>query len=548
MKAIFTKSFSVSKLREVFADRKFAIPEIQREFVWDARKACALLDSIYKKLPIGSALVWETDGQNRTLLRHSLNILPPYNDRNRHIWFLIDGQQRLSVLHQVRQGQRVENSNGKIVDFGRFCFVFDEDAPLRFASFRRHDPELHYPVTDILADDWQRKLRLLPKYKRARIRECRRHLTSYVVPFIFVKTNHLEEVRESFIRINSRGTPISAADRAFTRASRFNLRHLANQTREHLAHGFKDIPRETLLQAFAFCGGEKDLGERAVLASIAKLEKKLKSDKGTLKQFTREWKHVSHAFGRAVDYLVTTLGVPSFSYLPSANMVATLTLFFYHIGHGQPSPRQMRELRKWYWATGVGQRYTGRGYNQNIQRDVTFFRHLAGRRPVSFTFRDLVPKTDLKNSDYSRRSGLTDAFFCLLFTRQPRYLENGSRLPFDYSTRANRKDKHHIFPRDLLKRNGFNDKQYNSLTNVCFIVARENQSIGSKKPVDYLEAFRHRRHFGKVMSGHLIPHRRDSALWDGQVRRAYKAFQAERLELVCKAFTREAGIRLFRKD
>jgi len=548
MKEIYSDSFTITRLWDVFADRKFAIPEIQREFVWDSRKACALLDSIYKKLPIGSALVWETNGHNRTLLRHSLHILPGYNDRNRHIWFLIDGQQRLSVLYQVREGQKVENSNGKKIDFSKIYFVFADDLPLKFAALRRYDPAQHYPVKDILADDWQRRLRLLPVYKQRVVRECRRLLTSYIVPFIFVKTNHLEEVRESFIRINSRGTPISAADRAFTRASRFDLRHLANHTREHLAHGFKDIPRETLLQAFAFARGEKDLGERAVLASIDKLEKRLKTDKSVLRQFSRDWKRVSHAIGRAVDYLVATLGVPSFSYLPSVNMVATLTLFFYHNGLGQPSPRQMRELRKWFWATGVGQRYTGRGYNQNIQRDVAFFRRLARGRRERFTFSDLVPKADLKHSDYSRRSGLTDAFFCLLSVHQPRYLENGSRIPTAFSTRSNRKDKHHIFPRDLLKRNGFSDKLYNSLCNVCFIVARENQSIGSKKPVDYLDEFCRRRHFGKVMKSHLIPHRKESALWQPQVRRAYRNFQNERLELICKMFNREAGINLFRKD
>jgi hypothetical protein len=283
MKEIYTDSFSITRLWNVFADRQFAIPEIQREFVWDAKKACALLDSIYKKLPIGSALVWNTDGHNRTLLRHSPHILPPYNDRNRHIWFLIDGQQRLSVLYQVREGQKVENSNGKKIDFSKIYFVFDKNAPVRFASLRRHDPTEHYPVKDVLAEDWPRRLRFLPNYKQRKIRECRRLLTNYVVPFIFVKTNRLEEVRESFIRINSRGTPISAADRAFTRASRFDLRHLANNTRGQLAHGFKDIPRETLLQAFAFARGEKDLGERAVLAFIDKLEKRLKSDKTVLR-------------------------------------------------------------------------------------------------------------------------------------------------------------------------------------------------------------------------------------------------------------------------
>ncbi len=79
-------------------------------------------------------------------------------------------------------------------------------------------------------------------------------------------------------------------------------------------------------------------------------------------------------------------------------------------------------------------------------------------------------------------------------------------------------------------------------------MARENQSIGSKKPVDYLDEFRHRRHFGKVMRSHLIPHSKDGALWQPQVWRAYRNFQNERLDLICKMFNREAGMNLFRKD
>lgn len=548
MKEIYVSSFKIRQLWREFSRKRFAIPEIQREFVWDAKKACALLDSIYKKLPIGAVLIWDTDGHNHALLRQSLHILPPFNLRNRRIWFLIDGQQRLSVLHQVREGQQVINSNGKKVDFRRLHFVFDDSAPINFVPLRRTDADLHFPVIDMLAEDWETRIGLLPKYKRQKVRDCRRRLASYEVPFIFVKTNKLEEVREAFIRINSRGTPISAADRAFTRASRFDLRNLANTLRNGLKDGFDQIPRETLLQAFALARGEKDVGERAVLAAIDKLEKKLRSHKGTLNEFKRDWKWVSHAIGRAVGYLVTTLGVPTYSYLPSDNMVTTLALFFYYNDLSQPTPRQAREIRKWFWATGVGQRYAGRGFRRNVIKDAGFFRTLALRRKVRFTFTDLLPRSEVKNSDYSRRSGLTNAFFCLLSVRQPRYLENGDRIPVEHSTRADRKDKHHIFPRDLLKRNGFGDRQYNSICNVCFVVARENQSIGSKKPVVYLDEFRRKRCFHRVMSSHLIPHQKDSPLWDRGVRRGYRNFQNERLDVLCKAFEREAGIRLFRKD
>lgn len=549
MKEIYVSNFKIRALWREFSRKRFAIPEIQREFVWDAKKACALLDSIYQKLPIGAVLVWDTDSHNHTLLRHSLHILPPFNPRNRRIWFLIDGQQRLSVLHQVREGQQVVNSNGKTVDFRRIHFVFDADAPTRFVSVRRADPDVHFPVTDILADDWQKRIGLLPNYKRQKVRECRRRVVSYEVPVIFVKTNKLEEVREAFIRINSRGTPISAADRAFTRASRFNLRHLANTLRSGLRNGFEHIPRETLLQTFALARGEKDVGERAVLTAIDKLEKNLRADnKSALSEFQRDWKRVSHAIGKAVGYLVTTLGVPSYSYMPSDNMVATLALFFFYNGLSQPTPKQARELKKWFWATGVGQRYAGRGFRRNIIKDAAFFRALAQKRQGRFTFTDMVPRSEVKNGDYSRRSGLTNAFFCLLSVRQPRYLENGDRIPVDHSTRADRKDKHHIFPRDLLKRNNFADRQYNSLCNVCFVVARENQSIGNKRPVDYLDEFRRKKSFSRVMASHLIPHFKGSGIWDSNVRRAYKQFQADRLDLLCRAFEREAGLRLFRKD
>lgn len=54
MDSIYTHAFPLKKLRTRIESGIFAVPEIQREFVWSARKACDLLDSLYWNYPIGT--------------------------------------------------------------------------------------------------------------------------------------------------------------------------------------------------------------------------------------------------------------------------------------------------------------------------------------------------------------------------------------------------------------------------------------------------------------------------------------------------------------
>jgi len=99
-----------------------------------------------------------------------------------------------------------------------------------------------------------------------------------------------------------------------------------------------------------------------------------------------------------------------------------------------------------------------------------------------------------------------------------------------------------------LQRNDFSSKQANSLCNICYIVAEENQSIGSNKPRVYLAKHKKRKQFARVMKSHLIPYKSDSGIWSGNVRKGYRKFQTRRLEVLRKAFEKEAGIKLFREE
>jgi uncharacterized protein with ParB-like and HNH nuclease domain len=107
----------IQRLRRELQARQFAIPKLQRNFVWDARRAAKLLDSIYHNMPIGSLFLWEMDRRSAHLIRQSAEVLPSFNPANPRIWFVIDGQQRLSVLFQAFEGQVRENDAGRSIDF-----------------------------------------------------------------------------------------------------------------------------------------------------------------------------------------------------------------------------------------------------------------------------------------------------------------------------------------------------------------------------------------------------------------------------------------------
>jgi hypothetical protein len=550
MQQISVTNRTIKKLWAWCDERRFAVPEIQREFVWDKRRASDLLDSIYRRLPIGSLLIWEAHGDHRHLLRHSQVLLPPHDPANKETLFLIDGQQRLSVLYRARQGGMVSSWNGQQLNFDQLCFNFDSARyDSRFLFTRRPIPGVQVPLVDILSPDWARRVRNLPKWKRREVLKCREAIAYYEIPVISVHTHELEEVREAFLRINSGGLRISKADRAFSKASRLDLRRLVRELRDSLPNGFDQIDPRILQIAMAVILGQKDTSSKSVESVISKVDKIEFVNGAASKAFVRNWKHISDCVKRAIDYLHFDIGVVNFSFLPSDLMIAVLAFFFHANNRAQPNSRQRQELRKWFWSTGVCRRYVGRGYYTNIRSDLEFFERLGSRRTARFVVKDLLSLSDIKRTDYAVSGSLTTSFFLMLALRKPCYLESGAQIPLDKTASvANRKDKHHIFPKALLSRNGFSAREANSLCNLCYLVAEENQSIGSNKPSSYLTEYKRLKHFSRVMKSHLIPYQNAEALWLSNVTKAYHRFTLQRLVLIRSAFEKEAGMRLFRKE
>ena len=517
------------------------MPEIQREFVWNARRAVALLDSMYKGYPIGTVMVWRADKKQAWMLRHKLHILPPFDaTQNKEIFFLVDGQQRLSVLHQVRRGETIGNSNGREIRFGDIYFSINGEEE-QFQYLRRPEPGEHFKVSLIVSDRWRQSFLGLPKYKRAAIKECRERLLKYRVFIVFYGTKELANIRETFIRINAQGMRISEADKAFSRAQRVKPLHRYHQLCETLPFGYKAMNKAVYWTTLVLVQGYKYLGQRAFTKFTKEIDRK---EEGRL-WFERHEPKVAESVKLACDYLVNTLGVNDFKMLPYENMIAMLAVFFHANNRAQPSRTQREQIRRWFWYTAVVQRYAGAGYEANIIGDRDFFTRLGRSRKGLYPITERVSLQSLRETSYKGGSALSSAFKLLLRHNKPRYVTNGEPIPLGpVAAATNKRDLHHIFPQSPLKNAGVARKHYNTICNICLAVAHDNRSFGKKLPYRYLAEFQRTRVFSRVMKANLIPYDRKSPLWDMKATRGFKAFMEVRAKLLRLAFNRAAKAKL----
>ena len=100
-------------------------------------------------------------------------------------------------------------------------------------------------------------------------------------------------------------------------------------------------------------------------AMARRWSKRIEGSEAGRKEFTNQWSRYKKALFSAFNYLKNRFPVYDESYLPSLNMLATLSVFFFH-HPGMPNARQAAEIRKWFWATGLAKRYSGAGYHRHL--------------------------------------------------------------------------------------------------------------------------------------------------------------------------------------
>jgi hypothetical protein len=548
MSDFYIQEFDLKKLRKKFDERVFAIPQIQRSYVWKKDGICKLMDSIFNNFPIGIALIWETKTSKAFEIRpNAKTIIPQYNKNAATAEVIIDGQQRLSTIYGVLKGIEPSKDVNSKINFNELYFDCNKNAESRFL-FKRKLSEYDNNLINLkeLLDTQPSVLSKrigLKKHQAIEAKKCYDAFHKYKFNILKFTGFNFEQAREIFIRINSAGIRLAKADENFTLATTVHLRDHVEDTKKDLQSGFNEISDDAMQNTIALYYGANRIGGTEFKSALnARLKQNTKQT-----DFRTEWKKIENGYKLCVDFLASEFLIKNLKELPISNMFSMLS-FFFAINGKKATPYQIKQIRKWFWHTCLNKRYSGSEFNKNIPNDIKLFRSLASGKQVSYTINKKVNVFDFMRSDYRENSSVTIAYYLMLKSKTPLYLLSGRPMLLDnVSSISNKKHRHHIFPKALLESNGFNDKWINCIVNICFLEADQNQSIGASLPKTYLTRYVHLKHFKKSMSSHLIPINSNSPIWSSKVLNHFLDFINIRVKIILAEMNKIAGADIFEK-
>ena len=284
MSKIRIDSYNLTQLKTKFENREFAIPEIQRQYVWNKTRICNLMDSIFRDYPIGISLIWTA------LYSHAINIrpnnktiIPPFNKRAKISDLIIDGQQRLSTLFGVLFGVEPKPEANSVINFNELFFDCKKTAEKRFVISRRFsdDTEGYVRLTTLINTQpsiLKNRLKL-KSWEANEALKCYNAFHSYKFFLLVFEGLGYDDVREIFIRINSSGMTVSRADTLFAKASNVDLRDHMLDTKRGLKNSYDRISIDALQNTLGLAYGAAKIGNVAFNSFLKKIEKNKKNNK-----------------------------------------------------------------------------------------------------------------------------------------------------------------------------------------------------------------------------------------------------------------------------
>lgn len=193
-----------------------AIPEMQRPFVWNSTKVRDLMDSLYQGFPVGYLITWQSQA------------VPVKGGGNAGFQqILIDGQQRTTALRAAVSGEPVINKKFQkkriVISFNPQTEEFATATPVIAKQ-----PEWLYDIHEFLASEdvfstLDSYMATNPGADRSFVgKSLQRLLGIKNAPIGIISLSNdldIETVTEIFIRINSKGVPLSSSDFVMSKIS-----------------------------------------------------------------------------------------------------------------------------------------------------------------------------------------------------------------------------------------------------------------------------------------------------------------------------------------
>lgn len=499
-----------------------ALPEFQRGYVWNREQVRGLMDSLYRKHPIGSLLVWQTRTENAdargdgTLQAGTVKLL-------------LDGQQRITSLYGIIRGRPPKFFDGNPDVFTGLHFHLDDETFQFYGPVKMGGDPRWVSVTELMQRGvgvFAGKLYANPVLQ-GKFETYLERLNA--VDGIKNIALHIEEVTgedktvdvvvDIFNKVNSGGTKLSKGDLALAKICA-EWPDARDQMQERLRK-YRGVGFEFKLDWLLRCINTTLTGEALFTA---------------LKDVTTpEFKQGLHSAEHHIDTLLTLigsrLGLDHDRVLGSRYSFPLLARYLEQRNGKFSDYREQDRLLFWYVHSMLWGRYAGSTesvLNQDlglIENNEGALDRLIGQ--LRQNRGDLrVRAADF--SGWSRGARFYPMLYMLTRVWKARDWGNGVELKANLLGKLAGLQLHHIFPKARLYEHGYDRTDVNALANFTFLTQQTNLEVTDRDPAEYLPHFA-ARHPGAVES-HWIP--MDPDLWKVE---NYPAFLAARRELLAAA-------------
>jgi hypothetical protein len=539
---------AVTQLLEDVRREHIAIPELQRPFVWDSVKVRDLMDSLYKGYPVGYLITWQSVGAHLKGGQVAA-----------HQQILIDGQQRITALRAAVAGLKVVNKRYKPV---RITIAFNpvtED----FATLTPVIAKKAEWISDISElFNASSTYGFVKAYFEANPSVGHAAVEANIAKLEAIKNAQIgiislnddlevETVSEIFIRINSKGVPLSSADFAMSKIATYgergrNIRKLIDYFC-HLAvapHAYADVwendaefAATTYLKAIAWL--KDDAGDLydPEYSDIIRVAGLLGFSRGKASSIVSELsgrdpetrkvdeKRIPVAYDKLESALldivkkyhfenfvmtIKSAGFISSEMIGSKNALNFAYAFYLRLRADDTisEGERKRIVRRWFVMSMLTGRHSG-SFESTWEQDIRRIGTLGAA-----AYLKQIEESELTDGFWTvalpaalETTSTASPFFQTFLAAQVAIGGRGflSKSITVAAMHQQSGDIHHIVPKDYLQKNGFPDRgDYNQVANFALTETSINISISNKPPMQYMAEVAAQMETGRLTLGEII--------------------------------------------
>jgi hypothetical protein len=499
-----------------------ALPEFQRGYVWNRDQVRGLMHSLFRKHPVGGLLVWVT--KTETADARGDGALAPGS-----VKLLLDGQQRITSLYGIIRGKPPQFFDGNAQTFTGLYFHLDEEIFEFYAPLKMKDNPLWINVTELMQIGSGEAIKRL-----VTIPELQPNLTTYInrlnsIDAIKEIELHIEEVTgedktidivvDIFNLVNSGGTKLSKGDLALAK-----ICAMLPQAREEMKNrldkwrnaGFEFRLEWLLRNINTILTGE------ALFSALKDID---------TASFQRGLQQAEKAVNYLLDLIASRLGMDHDRVLGSRYSFPLLARYLMQRGGRLSEHKDRDKLLYWYVHTFLWGRYAG-STETVLNQDLALVEETDGALDRLINqLRQNRGDLRLTSDDFmgwSRSARFYPLLYMLTRVCKAKDWDSGVELSSFLLGNLRSLQVHHIFPKGLLYKHGYQRPEVNAIANFTFLTQETNLLVSDRDPIQYLEEFTAKT--PGAVGSHWIP--MDRNLWKVE---NYPEFLTARRELLAQA-------------